>query len=194
METKKRFLFYLDWRKQMNIMTDKQLRRFINNLCDYTEGKDVDLPTKIEMAVWNGVVPSLKINQENYERKVKINQINGRLGGRPRKEEYQDNPNGFSNNPENLINDNSKEISVKRKMENDNREEITEKSKMESDIWKRSIENREIVNDNVKIDDVFSDAEQVLSSNPKENQVDKLKQYGGITFAEYYRNKNQKYR
>ena len=162
---KKRFLFYLDWRTQMSMMTDQQVRRFIINLCNFTEGKEIDLPTDIEKALWIGVVPSLKINQEKYDKKVENNRSNGQKGGRPKSidnpdgfpgnqinpdgfpdnpdnpdgfPDNPDNPDGFPHNPKNPIRDNSKEI-------NENRQELTEN-------WKEKNGNSELENGNRKLE------------------------------------------
>ncbi len=153
METK-RFLFYLDWRNQMEMMNDEQVRRFVNNLCNYTEGKKIDLPTDIEKALWIGIVPSLKINAEKYEMKVKQNQENGKKGGAPlgntnakkEKDTNEEIANVSSedkkttqttqNNPNNLIRDNWQEESGNRKVVNENWELETEncKTKVDNDI------------------------------------------------------------
>ena len=73
----------------------------------------------------------------------------------------------------------------------DNSEELLENGKLEKENWEESNENRERVNDDVKIEDVFSDTELALSSSSKETPVDIVKQSGGITMAEYYRRKNK---
>ena len=140
---KKRFLFYSDWKVQMEMMTDEQVRRFVYNLINFTEGKEIELPTKLEQALWIGVLPSLKINQEKYEKRVESNKLNGKLGGRPHKMEDNpsiknpENPDGFSQNPNNPIKD-------KRELITDNRKIINDNSKPESENWK--MENKELGN------------------------------------------------
>lgn len=127
----KRFLFYNDWKAQMEMMTDEQVRRFVYNLINFSEGKKIELPTTLEQALWIGVLPSLKINQEKYEKRVEANKLNGKLGGRPPKlednllKQNPENPNGFYQNPNNLIND-------KRQLINDNCKEITDKGEKET--------------------------------------------------------------
>ena len=100
----------------MNMMNDQQVRRFISNLCNYTEGREVELPTELEKALWIGVLPSLKINDEKYERVLERNRKNGQMGGAPfgnqnaRKEETT------QNNPNNPISDKCKVINDKREV------------------------------------------------------------------------------
>ena len=174
METK-RFLFYLDWRNQMEMMNDEQVRRFVNNLCNYTEGKKIDLPTDIEKALWIGIVPSLKINAEKYEWKVKQNQENGKKGGAPlgntnaRKDRdtKEEKASGSSeekkttettqNNPNKLIRDNWQEETGKSKVVNDNWQEGIDKSEMLKDNWELETENCKTKVDND------------IASNTKEN-------------------------
>ena len=90
----------------MEIMEEDELRRFVYNLCNYHEGKEIELPTRFEKATWFGIEPALRINNEKYENTVERNKKNGKLGGRPKKEENPNNPDGLSitqgnpNNPD----------------------------------------------------------------------------------------------
>ena len=191
---KKSFMFYLNWIDQINELDDMELRRLINNLVNYHRAEEVVLVTKADRLVWQGILPGLRANEAKYERRVAANRGNGKLGGAP-----PGNGNARKDNttqttqiyPNNLIIDKREEINGNREMVIDNREELTEKGKLESENWEESNENRELENDDVKIEDVFSDAELVLSSNNKETPVDIVKQSGGITMAEYFRRKNK---
>jgi len=191
---KKSFMFYLNWIDQINELDDVELRRLINNLVNYHKGEEVVLVTKSDRLVWQGILPGLRANEAKYEKRVAANRVNGQLGGAPpgngnaRKDKTTQ---STQNNPNNLIIDKREEINGNREMVIDNREELTEKGKLESENWEESNENRELENDDVKIEDVFSDAELTLSSSSKETPVDIVKQSGGITLAEYYRRKNQ---
>lgn len=139
----------------MEMMNDEQVRRFVYNLCNYTEGKKIDLPTDIEKALWIGIVPSLKINAEKYEMKVKINQENGKKGGAPlgnsnasketdTKEEISSisseenkTTETTQNNRNNLIRDNWQEVTGKSKVVNDNWQVENDKSEMLNDNWEQ---------------------------------------------------------
>lgn len=80
---KKTFLFYTSWRKNIDIMDDVELRRFINNLCDYCEGKEIDLPTRIDQMVWNDVVELLNHNENKRQRIIEKRREAGKKGGAP---------------------------------------------------------------------------------------------------------------
>ena len=191
---KKSFMFYLNWIDQINELDDVELRRLINNLVKYHRKEAVELVTKADRLVWQGILPGLQTNEARYERKVAANRANGQLGGAPpgngnaRKDKTTQ---STQNNPNNLIIDKREEINGNSEKVIDNIEEITEKSQLEIENWEESNENRDLVNDDVKLEDVFSDAELALSSSSKETPVDIVKQSGGITMAEYYRRKNK---
>jgi hypothetical protein len=120
------FLFYLSWRTQINDMNDDELRRFINNLINWHEGEEIELPTREDRFIWNGVLPGLESNVDKYETQANANRENGKKGGRPRKpKETQDNPNnpmGFSETQKSRkeINVNSQMLNDNCEMENDN--------------------------------------------------------------------------
>jgi hypothetical protein len=151
-----RFLFYNDWKAQMEMMTDEQVRRFIYNLINFSEGKEIELPTKLEQALWIGVLPSLKINQEKYEKIVEKNKRNGQLGGRPPKldgnppNQNPENPDGFSQNPKNPINDKREVITDNSKMITGNRKEIIDKGEMITGNSEQITDNRKMNNDKSK--------------------------------------------
>jgi nitrate reductase alpha subunit len=90
---KKSFIFYTSWKKNIEMMEDDELRRFINNLINHTEGNEVDLPTRMEKMVWNDLVEVLNHNERKRERAAERSRQNGQRGGRPTK------PNETHNNP-----------------------------------------------------------------------------------------------
>lgn len=137
-------MFYLDWEKQMELLNDEQLRRFIYNLIRFHKDEEIIIESPLEQAIWNDVSRGLTINHEKYVKKVEANRENGRLGGRPRKNGNPAKPDGFSKNPENPITDNSKETT-------DNSEELNENSKKEIENSKKQIEKSEKVTVNRKL-------------------------------------------
>lgn len=64
-------------------MDDVELRRFINNLIDHTEGRQVDLPTRIDQMVWNDVVELLNHNETKRQRTIEKRKEAGKKGGAP---------------------------------------------------------------------------------------------------------------
>jgi hypothetical protein len=80
---KKTFLFYTSWKKNIEIMDDVELRRFINNLINYTEGNQIDLPTRIDKMVWNDVVELLDHNETKRQKTIERRREAGKKGGAP---------------------------------------------------------------------------------------------------------------
>ena len=128
---KKSFLFYLNWKDQIDDLDDQELRRLINNLIKYHLGEEIELPTKIDRIVWKGILPGLEANQDKWDRKVQANRENGKLGGAPK---------GNGNARKEKINpeqpkqpDNREQENDKSEMEIDNSKETNDKSEMEND-------------------------------------------------------------
>ena len=53
------FMFYTSWSSQLEVLSDKELRRFIENLICFHRGTEVNLKSKPDKLVWNGVLPAL---------------------------------------------------------------------------------------------------------------------------------------
>jgi len=100
MEERKSFMFYLSWKDQVDEMDDKELRTFITNLIKWHKDESVELPTKIDKLIWSGILPSLEVNDKKWKQRAKSSINNGKLGGRPPK---QQNPVGLSDNLENPV-------------------------------------------------------------------------------------------
>ena len=122
------FLFYTSWKEQIEEMNDDELRRFVNNLINYHTGDEVELITRIDKIIWNGVLPALIKNQSNWNRKRTAAIENGKKGGRPSKPtETQDNlknPMGY------LETQHNPQKPVKSKVLNVNSQMSIEKSQM----------------------------------------------------------------
>lgn len=129
-------MFYLNWKSQLDILSDKELRRFINNLIDWHQGENVELKTKTDLLVWNGVLPALEVNDDKWNSRADKSRENGKLGGRPKKEITQETQQVISKpkKPVNSkwLNDNGemetekgKEVNVESKLKNGNGQMIT---------------------------------------------------------------------
>jgi hypothetical protein len=79
------FMFYTSWSSQLEVLSDKELRRFIENLICFHRGTEVNLKSKPDKLVWNGVLPALILNDKKYQETVERNRENGKKGGRPKK-------------------------------------------------------------------------------------------------------------
>jgi hypothetical protein len=143
---KKAFLFYLNWKDQIDDLDDIELRRFIHNLIKYHSGEEIDLPAKADRLVWRGILPGLEANQDKYEKRVQANRENGKLGGAPK-------------GNQNASKEKTTQINREQPKQPDKREQINENSKIETDNRKNINENREEVIDNTKL----------------ENETDKIK-------------------
>lgn len=115
-------MFYLSWQTQLEVLSDKELRRFINNLIAWHEGKEVDLKSKADSLIWNGVLPALKVNDDKWQTSADRSRENGKLGGRPPKETTQKTQRVILK-PDNskLLNGNSKEVIDNSEMLKENR-------------------------------------------------------------------------
>lgn len=74
---KKSFKFYTSWNDAIKKMDEQQVRTFINNLCNYAEGKEVQLNGLMEEIMWSQVQPLLDYNEQMRQKKIE----NGRKGG-----------------------------------------------------------------------------------------------------------------
>jgi hypothetical protein len=119
---RKNFQFYLNWRSQIDLLDDHELRRFINNLINWHEDLDVELITTADKLVWNGVLPGLKVNDAKWKEKAEKSRENGRSGGRPKSSlDAASKTQQVFQKPVN-----SKELTDNRKELIDNREELTD--------------------------------------------------------------------
>ncbi|MEI8203915.1 MAG: DUF6291 domain-containing protein [Bacteroidota bacterium] len=184
-----RFLFYVNWREQIELLDDSEVRRFINNLCNYAEAKEPELQTKADKLVWNGVLPALEVNMKKYNAKVESNRVNGRLGGAPVGNQNARRTETTQNNPNNPIIDNSKMITVNSEMEidnsklnNDNSELVIDNNELKSDNCQESIVDSKLENENRII--------EVVSENNIKNEIELIDDFNTLRNlnGEYYGN------
>lgn len=82
---RKSFMFYLTWKSQLDVLTDKELRRLVYNLISWHQGEEIELKTKSDQLVWNGILPALEVNDIKWKNQSERSRENGKLGGRPSK-------------------------------------------------------------------------------------------------------------
>jgi hypothetical protein len=109
---RKSFMFYLTWKSQLDVLSDKELRRFVNNLILWHSGEEIELKTKSDLLVWNGILPALEVNEVKWNSRAESSKENGKQGGRPPK----------SHKTQQVIDEpkkpvNSKELNVDSKLE-----------------------------------------------------------------------------
>ena len=141
------FLFYLNWKEQIEDLDEEELRRFIYNLINYHLGVEVDLKTKTDRILWKGVLPGLQANQKKYSKKVEASSKNGQLGGAPLGNQNARKYETTQNNPNKVIRDNNKEVIDNSKMKNANSEEENGNSKLKIENWQQEIDNSKIENE-----------------------------------------------
>jgi hypothetical protein len=119
-------MFYLNWKSQLDVLSDKELRRFINNLISWHQNEEIELKTKADLLVWNGVLPGLETNIKKYEESAERSRNNGKKSsGRPPKGKETQRDILEPTKPDNskLLIDNTKGITDNGEMINENREE-----------------------------------------------------------------------
>lgn len=130
-------MFYLSWKSQLDILSDKEVRRFINNLIAWHQGEEIELKSKSDILIWTGVLPALEINDEKWHSSAKKSRENGKKGGRKPKITQQ-----VLEEPTKPVN--SKLINVER-------EEVIDNCELETDNSEKLIENKEDVIDNTQL-------------------------------------------
>jgi hypothetical protein len=120
------FYFYLNWKTQIDEMTNEELRRFIDNLISWHQGGEISLPNREDKFIWNGVLPGLEANEKKYVASSGASRENGKLGGRPKKEITQESQQVILE-PNKPVN--SEMLNVNSKMEIENGKELNVESK-----------------------------------------------------------------
>ena len=86
----------------MSNLTDEQAGKLIKAIGLFGLGEEPKLTDPLVLGIFLGIKHYFKVQSENYHKKVKTNQENGKLGGRPKNPQ---NPSGYletHNNPQNL--------------------------------------------------------------------------------------------
>lgn len=95
-------IFRKSWFKTLSRWNSEQKDQFITALGNILLDLPVNITDERVMDLWEQVLPLVESDMLRYSNKVKANQENGKLGGRPKKpNETQDNPIGYSENPKN---------------------------------------------------------------------------------------------
>lgn len=79
------FLMYLDYEEHFKLMTDEQLGQLLRAIMEYEKTREVpQLDGMVKMA-FSFIKAQLDRDREKYEEKCAKNKENGKLGGRPKK-------------------------------------------------------------------------------------------------------------
>jgi hypothetical protein len=167
----KSFLFYLNWKEQIEHLDDEELRRFIYNLINYHLGVEVDLKTKIDIILWKGVLPGLLANQNKYNKIVEANREKGKLGGAPKENQNA----RKQNNPKQPKQTNKrKEENEKRKMKNEKSEEENENRKLETENCQQGIDNSKIENEDFGTNVIDAGKMEINKTSSIEKSLEEL--------------------
>ena len=95
---KEDFIFHLEYREQIDMLSTEQKGELLDALCDYAQTGEVQVEldplTKMCFSI---IRQRMDRDTENYEKKCERLRANGSKGGRPSKTE-EEKPNGFSEN------------------------------------------------------------------------------------------------
>lgn len=95
---KKKVIVYTDWIEQFKDLTDEEAGKLIKHFFAYVNDLDPKSDRLTEL-LFNPIKATLKRDLVAWESKQKVNIENGKKGGRPKKEETQENP----KNPNGLL-------------------------------------------------------------------------------------------
>lgn len=68
-------------------MTDEEAGQFAKALGSYCNEEPVELEDRYLLGIYQGIEPNLNIIRDNYYKKIKANQENGKKGGAPKKKD-----------------------------------------------------------------------------------------------------------
>jgi hypothetical protein len=131
-------MFYINWKSQLDVLSDKELRRFVNKLISWHQDGKIELKTKTDLLVWNGVLPGLEVNNEKWNTRAETSRENGKKSnGRPPKPELT----------QQVIEKPTKPVNSKK---------LNVESKTVKGNGKEKIDKSEMLNDNVNKQDISS--------------------------------------
>jgi hypothetical protein len=149
-DKKNSFLVYHDWLAHCEYLEPEEFVELWKGLFAWHRGEEVHFSNRVLRAAWVGILPAIQINAEKYEERCQRNQENGKKGGRPPKDSYNndnpENPVGYfetDSNQKNPIIDN-------REQAIDNREQGTPNSQNPIGNWEVGIPNTEMAMVNLK--------------------------------------------
>lgn len=107
---KEDFIFHLEYREQIDMLSTEQKGELLDALCDYAQTGEVQVEldplTKMCFSIMR---QRMDRDTENYEKKCERLRANGAKGGRPSKTE-EEKPNGFSENQ--MVSDENQENQI----------------------------------------------------------------------------------
>jgi len=168
MEKKNSFKFYVSWNDALDKMDEPRVRRFLKNLCNHCEGKDIQLVDVLDEVFWSQVEPLLNYNEGLRQKRI----ANGKKGGL-----------ASSSKPKQTV-ANQARLSVEE-------EDVVEDDVEVEDVVE--VEEEVVVEDDVEVEDVVEVEEEVVVVEEVEEEVvvevDKKKMNRGRSMFEVLNNK-----
>ena len=99
-------MIYAETLEALCELPNEDVGALMKHINDWNNGKEVVIENPFHKGMWKVILPDLERNKETYlttlENRQRVGRENGKKGGRPRKDkETQENPLGFSDNPNN---------------------------------------------------------------------------------------------
>lgn len=95
---KKSFIFYMNWMKTFDNLTDDEAGRLIKHLLRYVNGIDLEPQDRLTQLISEPFKQIINSDLKKYENIIERNRINGKKGGRPSGKNPKK-PSGLLNNP-----------------------------------------------------------------------------------------------
>lgn len=157
------FMFYLSWKRQLNILNDAEFRNAVENLINYHTGEEIKfISDKVEMFYESTLIP-LEVNQSKWLNKATANKENGKRGGRPRKPKETQETHMVSEKPTETQKT-RKELNTNCELSNVNCEELNVENELSN------IEN-ELLDVNIEIENVLKRNELMKKRGEIINQI-----------------------
>ena len=150
---KKSFVFYTSWNEAIKKMDENQLRRFIDNLCNYAEGKELTFNGLVDEIMWTQVKPLLDHNENKRQKRIE----NGKKGGLAK-------ASNSSNTKQNVANEDLLSVEGRRMMVEGKKDE-GKKDEGKKDVGKKvdvRMDEVEKVNGNITIPDKLIKIKQTI--------------------------------
>jgi hypothetical protein len=112
---RKSFILYLTQKGMFDTLNDTQAGKLIKAIFEYEQTNEMPKLNGQANIAFMAIKPLLDENKDRYDKVCEKNKLNGKRGGRPKKEETQKNPknpSGYFGNPKNLNIDIDNDIDI----------------------------------------------------------------------------------
>jgi len=92
-------MIYAETLEALCKLPNEDIGVLVRNINDWNNGRKVTIENPFHNAIWMMILPDLERNKETYNNIVERNTTNGKKGGRPKKDNNQENPVGILGNP-----------------------------------------------------------------------------------------------